>query len=172
MDAVRSAIRDVPDFPKPGVVFKDITPILQDRALFKQVIDALVLRYGPMHIDKVLGMESRGFIFAAPLAVAIGAGFVPLRKFGKLPYETVAEKYELEYGTETLEIHEDAIRPGERVVVIDDLLATGGTAEASVKLARRMGGEVMELGFVVELRFLGGRERLSGLPVYSLIEFD
>jgi len=172
MDAVRSAIRDVPDFPKPGVVFKDITPILQDRALFKQVIDALVVRYAPMKIDKVLGMESRGFIFAAPLAAAIGAGFVPLRKFGKLPYTTVAEKYDLEYGTETLEIHEDAIRPGERVVVIDDLLATGGTAEASVKLARRMGGEVMELGFVVELRFLGGRERLAGLPVYSLIEFD
>lgn len=172
MDAVRSAIRDVPDFPKPGVVFKDITPILEDRALFKQVIDALALRYGPMKIDKVLGMESRGFIFAAPLAAAIGAGFVPLRKFGKLPYKTVAERYDLEYGTETLEIHEDAIRPGERVVVIDDLLATGGTAEASVKLARRMGGEVMELGFVVELRFLGGRERLAGLPVFSLIEFD
>jgi len=172
MDAVRSAIRDVPDFPKPGVVFKDITPILQDRVLFKRVIDALALRYAPMRIDKVLGMESRGFIFAAPLAAAIGAGFVPLRKFGKLPYNTVAEKYDLEYGTETLEIHEDAIRPGERIVVIDDLLATGGTAEASVKLARRMGGEVMELGFVVELRFLGGRQRLSGLPVFSLIQFD
>jgi adenine phosphoribosyltransferase len=172
MDAVKAAIRDIPDFPKQGILFKDITPILQDATLFRSVVDALTERYRGATVDKVLAMESRGFIFAAPLAAAIGAGFVPLRKLGKLPYRTVSETFDLEYGTETLEVHEDAVSPGERVVVVDDLLATGGTARAAVDLTRRLGGELVELAFVVELCFLGGRERLAGYPIFSLIEFD
>jgi adenine phosphoribosyltransferase len=169
---VRAAIRDIPDFPKPGILFKDITPILNDGKIFAEVIAGLTARYQSMRIDKIAAMESRGFIFGAPLAENIGAGFVPLRKFGKLPYATVSETFNLEYGTETLEVHTDAIAPGERVVIIDDLLATGGTAEASTRLVRRIGGEVVEMAFVVELAFLGGRKRLSGIPVYSMVVFD
>jgi adenine phosphoribosyltransferase len=169
---VRAAIRDIPDFPKPGIVFKDITPILNDGKIFAEVIGGLTARYQSLRIDKIAAMESRGFIFGAPLAENIGAGFVPLRKFGKLPYATVSETFNLEYGTETLEVHTDAIAPGERVVIIDDLLATGGTAEASTRLVRRIGGEVVEMAFVVELAFLGGRKRLSGIPVYSMVVFD
>jgi adenine phosphoribosyltransferase len=169
---VRAAIRDIPDFPKPGILFKDITPILNDGKIFAEVIGGLTARYQPLRIDKVAAMESRGFIFGAPLAENIGAGFVPLRKFGKLPYATVSETFNLEYGTETLEVHTDAIAPGERVVIIDDLLATGGTAEASTRLIRRIGGEVVEMAFVVELAFLGGRKRLAGIPVYSMVVFD
>ena len=171
MDRIREAIRDVPDFPKPGILFKDITPVLQDPELFRSVIEALAQRYRGRGIDKIGAMESRGFIFAAPLATEIGAGFVPLRKKGKLPYDTISETFELEYGTETLEIHKDAIRPGEKVLLLDDLLATGGTAEASVKLIRECGGELVEAVFVVELEFLSGRERLSGVPVHSLVQF-
>ena len=169
---IRAAIRDVPDFPKPGILFKDITPILGDPALFAEVIDELASRYQSMRIDKIAAMESRGFIFGAPLAPRIGAGFVPLRKFGKLPYSTVAETFNLEYGTETLEVHTDAIAPGERVLIIDDLLATGGTAEAAVRLVKRIGGDVAEMAFVVELAFLGGRRRLAGIPVYSMVVFE
>ena len=169
---VRAAIRDIPDFPKPGIVFKDITPILNDPALFSEVISDLTRRYLPMRIDKIAAMESRGFIFGAPLAEHIGAGFVPLRKFGKLPHTTVAETFNLEYGTETLEVHIDAIQPGERVLILDDLLATGGTAEAATRLVRRIGGDVVEMAFVVELKFLKGRERLAGIPVYSMVVFD
>lgn len=169
---VRAAIRDIPDFPKPGILFKDITPILNDGKIFAEVIGGLTARYQSMRIDKIAAMESRGFIFGAPLAENIGAGFVPLRKFGKLPYSTVSETFNLEYGTETLEVHTDAIAPGERVVIIDDLLATGGTAEASTRLVRRIGGEVVEMAFVVELAFLGGRKRLAGIPVYSMVVFD
>jgi adenine phosphoribosyltransferase len=169
---IRAAIRDIPDFPKPGVLFKDITPILGDPALFAEVIDELSARYQPMQIDKIAAMESRGFIFGAPLAQKIGAGFVPLRKFGKLPHTTVAETFNLEYGTETLEVHTDAIAPGERVLIIDDLLATGGTAEAAVRLVKRIGGDVVEIAFVVELAFLDGRKRLSGIPVYSMVVFE
>jgi adenine phosphoribosyltransferase len=169
---VRAAIRDIPDFPKPGILFKDITPILNDPALFSEVISDLAERYLPMGIDRIAAMESRGFIFGAPLAEHLGAGFVPLRKFGKLPHTTVAETFNLEYGTETLEVHIDAIKPGERVLIIDDLLATGGTAEAATRLVRRIGGEVVEMAFVVELKFLKGRERLSGIPVYSMVVFD
>jgi adenine phosphoribosyltransferase len=172
VDRVRAAIRDIPDFPKPGIVFKDITPVLNDPGLFASIIDALVERYRPLGIDRVAAMESRGFIFGAPLATRIGAGFVPLRKFGKLPHTTVAETFELEYGTETMEIHTDAIGKGERVLIIDDLLATGGTAQAAVKLVRRSGGEVTEVAFLVELAFLSGRERLPGIPVYSMVRFD
>ena len=172
MNAVRDAIRDVPDFPKPGIVFKDITPILQDTRLFSSVLEALVARYRDREIDCVLAVESRGFIFGAPLASAIGAGFVPLRKPGKLPYETLSESYELEYGSGTLEIHSDGVRKGDRVVIIDDLLATGGTAEASVSLARRAGADVVEVWFLVELGFLGGRSRLPDVRLHSEIVFD
>jgi adenine phosphoribosyltransferase len=171
MTAVRDAIRDVPDFPHPGIVFKDITPVLQDPALFATVIEALVSRYRNRDIDQVLAVESRGFIFGAPVATAIGTGFVPMRKPGKLPYETHSESYDLEYGSETMEIHVDGVRPGDRVVIIDDLLATGGTAEASLKLARKLGAEVIELAFMVELGFLNGRRRLPDVPVHSLIVF-
>jgi len=169
---IRAAIRDIPDFPKPGIIFKDITPILGDPALFAEVVAGLAERYQPMRIDKIAAMESRGFIFGAPLAEKIGAGFVPLRKFGKLPHTTVAETFNLEYGTETLEVHTDAIAPGERVLVIDDLLATGGTAEAAIRLVKRIGGEVVEIAFVVELAFLKGRGRLAGIPVYSMVVFE
>jgi adenine phosphoribosyltransferase len=169
---VRDAIRDVPDFPKPGILFKDITPILSDARIFAEVIAGLTERYRTMRIDKIAAMESRGFIFGAPLAEHIGAGFVPLRKFGKLPFSTVSETFNLEYGTETLEVHTDAIRPGERVVIIDDLLATGGTAEASARLVRRIGGDVVEIAFVVELAFLDGRRRLADIPVYSMVVFE
>ena len=169
---VRAAIRDIPDFPKPGIIFKDITPILSDPAVFSEVINGLTARYQSMRIDKIAAMESRGFIFGAPLATNIGAGFVPLRKFGKLPFDTVSETFNLEYGTETLEIHTDAIQKGERVLIIDDLLATGGTAEASARLVRRIGGEIVEMAFVVELKFLDGRRRLSGTPIYSMVVFE
>lgn len=172
MEEIKAAIRGIPDFPKPGILFYDITTILQDPNHFKAVLDALAARYAPMKIAKVLAMESRGFIFGAPLAAAIGAGFVPLRKPGKLPYKTIAEKFSLEYGTDSLEMHEDAVVPGERVVVLDDLLATGGTAEASIRLARKLGADVVEAGFVIELTFLGGRKRLADVPVYSMIQFD
>jgi adenine phosphoribosyltransferase len=172
VDEVKKAIRTVPDYPKPGILFYDITTILQDPRHLKTVVDALVERYAPMDISKILAMESRGFIYGAPLATAIGAGFVPLRKPGKLPYKTVSESFELEYGTDSLEMHEDAVAKGERVLVLDDLLATGGTAAASVKLARKRGADVVEAGFVIELTFLNGRAKLGDVPVYSMIQFD
>lgn len=172
MDAIRNAIRDIPDFPKQGIVFKDITPILQNKELFSHVIDTLTERYRNRGIDKIAAMESRGFIFGAPLATALGAGFIPLRKPGKLPYKTLSEDFELEYGTETLEMHEDAIGRRERVLLIDDVLATGGTAEASVKLVRRAGGEIVEAAFVIELGFLGGRKRLTDVEIYTMLSFD
>jgi len=172
MDEVKKAIRTVPDYPKPGILFYDITTILQDPRHLKTVVDALVERYAPMDVSKILAMESRGFIYAAPLAMEIGAGFVPLRKPGKLPYKTVSESFELEYGTDSLEMHEDAVTKGERVLVLDDLLATGGTAAASVSLARKCGAHVVEAGFVIELTFLNGRAKLGDVPVHSLIQFD
>jgi len=172
LNEIKAAIRSIPDFPKPGILFYDITTILQEPKHFSSVMETLVDRYGKMDISKILAMESRGFIFAAPLAVAIGAGFIPLRKPGKLPYKTVSESFELEYGTDSLEMHEDAVEDGERVLVLDDLLATGGTAEASVRLARKKGAHVVEAGFVIELTFLGGRDKLDDVPVYSMIQFD
>ncbi len=171
-ERIRAAIRDIPDFPKPGILFKDITPVLNDGELFALVVDHFVERYRPMAIDKIAAIESRGFIFGAPLAARIGAGFVPLRKFGKLPHTTAAETFELEYGNETLEIHTDAIRAGDRVLVVDDLLATGGTAAAAVKLVEKTGGVVVELAFLIELGFLSGRARLTHVPSYSMIRFD
>jgi adenine phosphoribosyltransferase len=171
MDAVRARIRDVPDFPKKGIVFKDITPVLADAALFRQVIDALVARWRDQRIDKVIGIESRGFIFAAPLAYALGAGFCIVRKPGKLPWEVIREAYALEYGEAALELHIDAVGPGERVLVVDDVLATGGTAEAVGRLVTRQGAELVAFSFLVELSFLQGAKRLGAHKVHALLGY-
>ncbi|HEX7120435.1 MAG TPA: adenine phosphoribosyltransferase [Longimicrobiales bacterium] len=170
-ERLRRTIRDIPDFPRPGIVFKDITPVLADAALFPAVIDDLARAHADQGIDHVLGIESRGFIFAAPLAVRLGAGFVPARKPGKLPHRTLRVEYALEYGTDALEAHEDAIRPGDRVLLVDDLLATGGTAAAAVRLVERLGGTVVGASFVVELEFLDGRARLGAVPVRAIVGF-
>ena len=171
MEAVRARIRDVPDFPKKGIVFKDITPVLADRRLFREVIDALVARWKDERIDKVIGIESRGFIFAAPLAYALGAGFTMVRKPGKLPWEVIREAYALEYGEATLELHIDAVGLGERVLVVDDGLATGGTAEAVGRLVARQGAELVAYSFLVELSFLRGARRLGDGKVHALITY-
>lgn len=168
---LRTSIRDIPDFPKDGVTFKDITPLLGDPVAFSTAVDAIVVSFGRGTIDKVVGIEARGFIVAAPVAYHFGAGFVPLRKPGKLPYETVAQDYELEYGSETLELHVDAFSPGDRVLIVDDVLATGGTAEAACKLVEQAGGKVAGLAFVIELGFLKGSERLNGYDYTSLVKF-
>src|SRR5919108_2569220 len=163
-------IRDIPDFPKKGILFKDITTLLKDAAAFKQAIDQLtdlVRAYAP---EAVIGMESRGFIFAAPIAYQLGAGFVPVRKLGKLPGEVISTEYELEYGTNTLELHNDAVTPGQRVLIVDDLLATGGTVSATIELVERLEGEVVAVAFLVELTELNGRDRLSNYDVVSLIQ--
>jgi adenine phosphoribosyltransferase len=172
MDNLKKLIREVPDFPKPGILFYDITTLLKDGAGFKTVIDALKTRYEKAPVDLVLGIEARGFIFAPALAYALGAGFVPVRKPKKLPAGTVRQEYQLEYGTDSLEIHEDAIQPGQHVLIVDDLLATGGTAAAVARLVERLGGKVAGLGFVVELDFLKGREKLAGRDVFSLLHYD
>ena len=164
-------IRDVPDFPKPGILFKDITTLLKDGAAFRSAVDGLIERVGPRKIDAVVGMESRGFIFAAPIAYHLGAGFVPVRKPGKLPADTISAEYALEYGTNTLELHVDAIVDGQRVLVVDDLLATGGTVGATIDLVERLGGEVVGTAFLVELTFLDGRRRLDGYRVATLINY-
>jgi adenine phosphoribosyltransferase len=171
LDRLRLAIRDVPDFPKPGILFKDITPVLGDPELLRMVIDGFVESARPLGVDKVVGIESRGFIFGTPLAAALGVGFVPVRKRGKLPWKCESVSYALEYGEATIEMHSDAIQPGERVVLIDDLLATGGTAAAAVSLVRRLGGEVLEAQFLIELSFLSGREALVGVPLRSMLVF-
>ncbi|MBC8329043.1 MAG: adenine phosphoribosyltransferase [Planctomycetes bacterium] len=163
-------LRDVPDFPKPGIVFKDITPLLKDPEAFKASIDALESLVGAWEPTCVAAIESRGFLFGAPLAERLGVGLVPLRKPGKLPWRTFQESYELEYGTNTLEVHHDAAGPGDRVLIIDDLLATGGTAAASVNLIRRLGAEVVGAAFIVELGFLKGRERLHGIEIVRLVD--
>ncbi|HEY8485022.1 MAG TPA: adenine phosphoribosyltransferase [Longimicrobiales bacterium] len=169
---VRARIRDIPDFPQPGIIFKDITPILSDGPLFQSVIRWLADEFGQRGIEQVVGIESRGFIFAASLAFHLGCGFVPVRKPGKLPYRTVRVDYELEYGTDALEAHVDALRPGEKVLIVDDVLATGGTALAATRLVQRLGGEIAGAAFLVELGFLKGRERLGDLPVQSLVRYD
>jgi adenine phosphoribosyltransferase len=169
--AVRAAIRDVPDFPRPGVVFKDITPILADPTLFRQVIDALADRWRGEQVQKIIGIESRGFVFAAPLAYTLGAGLTIIRKPGKLPWRTISEAYALEYGEAVLELHEDAFSPGERVLVVDDVLATGGTAEAAARLVERQQAQLVGYGFVVNLSFLGGAARLGQARVHSLLDF-
>jgi adenine phosphoribosyltransferase len=171
IEALKAKIRSIPDFPKPGILFRDITPLLADPRSFEGVIEALAKRYAGRKIDRVAAVESRGFLFGAPLALRLEAGFVPVRKPGKLPYRTERVTYELEYGTDAVEMHVDAIEPGQRVLVVDDLLATGGTAAAVADLATRRGGEIVELAFVIELDFLKGRERLEPRPVFSLIHF-
>ena len=170
-EKVKAVIRDVPDFPKPGILFKDITPILQDAALMCAITDHLAARYKGERIDAVVGMESRGFIFGVPLAMALGCAFVPARKPGKLPYHRVSESYALEYGTATLDMHVDAFAAGSRVLIIDDLLATGGTAAATARLVGRLGGEVIGFAFIVELDFLGGRAILGGAPVEAVVHY-
>ena len=167
----KALIRDIPDFPQPGIIFKDITPLLADENAFSSVIDLIVVHYGRGNVDKVVGMEARGFILASPVAYHFGAGFVPVRKEGKLPWETEREEYELEYGTAVLEIHKDAIRPGERVLIVDDVLATGGTAKATAKLVERLGGKVIGIACLIELTFLNGRDKLGGYDFFSLITY-
>lgn len=162
-------IRDVADYPEPGIVFKDITPLLADHIAFAGVVDAIVSHHGRGTVDKIVGIEARGFILAAPVAYHFGAGLVPIRKKGKLPAETYEETYDLEYGTATIQMHQDALQPGERVLIVDDVLATGGTALAAAELVRRGGGEVIGLSVLIELAFLSGRDRLPGLDVHTLV---
>jgi adenine phosphoribosyltransferase len=169
---LKRLIREVPDFPKQGILFYDITTLLKDKKGFATLVDRLSEHYVNRQIDLVLGMEARGFIFAPALAYRLNAGFVPVRKLGKLPAATVRFDYALEYGTNSLEMHKDAIEKGQRVLIVDDLLATGGTAEATAKLASQLGAEIAGLGFVVELDFLKGRERLKGYDVMSLLHYD
>ena len=171
LSVIERFIRDVPDFPKPGILFKDITPLLQSPEGLKSSIDGLAGLVDPASYDLVCGVESRGFIFGTALALALGKGFVPIRKPGKLPWKTDSESYELEYGTDTIEIHTDAVSAGQRVLMVDDLLATGGTMEAALKLVRKIGGEPVGCAFVIELLFLGGRARLDA-PSHSLLKFD
>jgi adenine phosphoribosyltransferase len=164
-------IRNVPDFPMPGIQFKDITTLLSNGPAFAQVIDTLAARYEAHQIDAVVGIESRGFIFSAPLAYRLGVGLVPVRKHGKLPAATYRVEYDLEYGSNKLEIHRDALKPGSRVVIIDDLLATGGTVAAACELVEMAGGQVDEVAFVIELAFLNGREKLARYPIFTLIQY-
>jgi adenine phosphoribosyltransferase len=171
MDELRRMIRDVPDFPQKGIVFKDITPLLADPDAFKKAIDLMAQSLRDREFDLLVGIESRGFIFAAALAYALGKGKVPIRKPGKLPAKTVQVSYELEYGTDRLEIHEDAIRSGQRVVIVDDVLATGGTARGAANLVEKVGGEVSILSFFIELEFLKGREKLSGYDIRSVLSY-
>jgi len=168
---IRSTIRDIADFPKPGIIFKDITPVLSDATLMQGITDRLAEEFGGQGISAVVGMESRGFIFGAPLAMALGCAFVPARKPGKLPYESVGVDYALEYGTARLEMHTDAVGPGDKVLVVDDLLATGGTAAATNALIARLGADVVANCFVVELDFLNGRAALGGIPVVSIVHY-
>ncbi|WP_218355402.1 adenine phosphoribosyltransferase [Alteromonas lipotrueiana] len=170
---IKSVVKTVPDYPKPGIQFRDVTSVLEDHKAFSACIELLLEKYKDVKFDKVAGTEARGFLFGAPLAIEMGIGFVPVRKPNKLPREVVRESYDLEYGTDTLEIHKDAIVPGDKVLLIDDLLATGGTIAASAKLIRRLGGTINHAGFVIELPELGGDEKLSelGIQTYSICEF-
>jgi len=171
IEQVKAHIRDIPDFPKEGVVFKDITPLLADELAFSTVIDLIVVHFGRGNVDKVVGIEARGFILASPVAYHFGAGFVPVRKAGKLPWQTEAAEYELEYGTATLEIHRDAVAAGERVLIVDDVLATGGTARATAKLVEQIGGKVIGISCLIELGFLHGRDKLEGYDLFTLISY-
>src|SRR5439155_908706 len=170
-DDLRAKIREIPDFPKPGILFYDITTLLKDSDAYREAIDLMVEPFRNDRIDVVVGMESRGFIFSAPMAYQLKAGLVPVRKLGKLPSETITVEYALEYGSNTLEIHRDAIEPGQRVLIVDDLLATGGTVGGTIELVERLRGEVVGLGFLVELEFLKGRDRLQGRRVTSVIKY-
>jgi adenine phosphoribosyltransferase len=164
-------IRDIPDFPKPGVVFKDITPLLADPDALRTVVDELADAFTGTRVDRVVGIEARGFILGAPVAYRLGAGFAPVRKAGKLPWDTEGESYELEYGTDLLEAHRDAVQPGESVLVVDDVLATGGTAAATGRLVEKLGGTVAGFAFLIELGFLAGRDRIAGHPVAALLTY-
>jgi len=171
MDDLKTLIRDVPDFPKKGVIFKDITPLLKDGEKFKESIDEISNRYLDKKIDIVVSIEARGFIIGSAIAYRLQAGIVLIRKKGKLPWCTHQATYELEYGTDTLEIHQDAIKPGEKVLIVDDLLATGGTVDAVINLVERLRGQIVEIAFLIELTFLKGREQIKGYPVFSLIKY-
>ena len=171
LEQLKALVRDVPDFPQPGIVFKDITPLLADEIAFSTVIDLIVVHFGRGNVDKVVGIEARGFILASPVAYHFGAGFVPVRKKDKLPWETESEEYELEYGSATLEIHRDGVDPGERVLIVDDVLATGGTARATARLVERIGGKVVGIAFLIELGFLKGRQKLDGYDLFTLISY-
>ncbi len=168
---IEHAIRSIPDFPKPGILFKDITPLLADARLFATSIDLLIGDFKPGMVDAVVGIDARGFIFAAAAALKLQTGFVPVRKKGKLPFQTHEQEYDLEYGTATIAMHVDALQPGSRVLLIDDLLATGGTAAAAATLVQKLGGEILEISFLIELSFLGGRRKLKQLPVRSLVVY-
>ena len=172
MNELKKLIREVPDYPKPGILFYDLTTLLKDKKGFHRLIDLLCEHYNGHKIDIVAGIEARGFIFAPALAYRLGAGFVPVRKPKKLPAKTASVSYALEYGTDTLEIHEDAVRKGDHVIICDDLLATGGTASAAVSLVRQLGGELAGAAFAVELNFLNGRAKLAGVDVFSLLKYD
>ncbi len=167
----KTYIRDIADFPSPGVLFKDITPLLQDATALQETGKALVALVGGQAVDKVVGMEARGFFFGTQLAAKLNAGFVPVRKLGKLPAEKISETYALEYGTDTLEIHKDSIVPGDRVLIHDDVLATGGTAKAVCQLVERLGGEIVQCNFLIELDFLEGNKKLNGYPIQSLLHY-
>jgi len=171
MDSLKRKIRHVPDFPKPGILFYDITTLLSDREGFKQVVEVLVRPYADKPVDVVVGIESRGFILGGAVADRLGAGFSPVRKPGKLPGRTVRETYDLEYGTDSLEIHDDAVQHGQRVLIVDDVIATGGTAKASAALVRKLGGEVVGLAFLIELLALNGRSKLAGEDVYTVLQY-
>jgi adenine phosphoribosyltransferase len=168
---LKEHIRDIPDFPKPGIVFKDITPLLANKKAFSYTIDAIAHHFDRDEIDKVLGIEARGFMVAAPLAYRFTAGLIPVRKKGKLPWDVESEEYQLEYGTDHLEMHKDAIAPGERILIVDDVLATGGTARATAHLTERVGGKVAGIAMIMELSFLGGRGTLGGYELFSLISY-
>ncbi len=171
LDLIEKSIREIPDFPKPGIVFKDITPLLSDARLMKLTLEYLLKGVPDVKIDKVVGIESRGFFFATLLAEHLNAGFIPIRKPGKLPYKVHSEEYELEYGTDELNMHIDAIIPGENVLIHDDVLATGGTALAAAKLVEKSGGKVVQLNFLIELAFLNGREKIKNYDVFSLLKY-
>lgn len=171
IDQLKSLVRDVPDFPQDGVVFKDITPLLANESAFSTVIDLIVLHFGRGSVDKVVGIEARGFIIASPVAYHFGAGFVPVRKKDKLPWLTESAEYTLEYGTATVEIHQDAIAPGERVLIVDDVLATGGTARATADIVERIGGKIVGVACLIELDFLHGRSRLEGYDLFTLLNY-
>jgi len=168
---LRATIRDIPDWPQPGDTFKDITPLLNEPDVFRSVVDALADAFADARVDRVLGVEARGFIFAAPVAYRLGAGLVPVRKAGKLPWEIEQEEYVLEYGTDLLEVHKDGVQPGDRVLIVDDVLATGGTAAATARLVERIGGEVIGFGFLMDLAFLNGRDQLGAYDVVSLLTY-
>lgn len=172
MDSIKSKIRTIPDYPKKGIMFRDITTLLKDPEGFKMTIDSLYNRYKDKKIDKVVGIESRGFILGAPLAYLLNVGFVPVRKPGKLPSEVISQEYTLEYGTDKIEIHKDAISPGENVLIVDDLIATGGTVNAAIKLIEKLQGNIIECAFVVELPSLGGKDKIKNYNTFTIVEFE